>query len=134
MNTGTKGGEERIPESLGLAPGVVFLVCIILFQQLHCYDVASVLHWAQGGGKDGALKQEPPAGTSSAAGRLPAACVLPGALQHAEGSELITSRCPCPAALFSVQGQLEQLSYHSLSADTIQLGVLPETDALQGSC
>ena len=66
---GTKRGEKRIPESLGLAPGVVFLVCIILFQQLHCYDVASVLHWAQSGGKDGALKQGPPAGAFSAAGR-----------------------------------------------------------------
>ena len=71
-DVGTTGGEKKIPESLGLAPGVVFLVCIILFQQLHCYDVASVLHWAQGGGKDGGLKQEPLAGASSAAGGLPA--------------------------------------------------------------
>ncbi|KAK9823783.1 hypothetical protein WJX72_005471 [[Myrmecia] bisecta] len=41
---GSEQGEKKIPESLGLAPGVVFLVCIILFQQLHSYDMASVLH------------------------------------------------------------------------------------------
>lgn len=80
---GTEAGEKDIPESLGLAPGLVFLVsavhhqqgcpfqvfytcgglegtrvasiingalwfimqvCIILFQQLHYYDVASLIH------------------------------------------------------------------------------------------
>ena len=45
---GTEAGEKPIPESLGLAPGVVFLVCIVLFQQLHYYDVASGLHWLSG--------------------------------------------------------------------------------------
>lgn len=35
---GTKDGEKRIPESLGLAVGVVFLICIIFMQQLHYYD------------------------------------------------------------------------------------------------
>lgn len=44
--TGTKEGEKRIPESLGLAPGVVFLLCIIFFQLLHFYDAAAVLDWA----------------------------------------------------------------------------------------
>lgn len=42
---GTKGGEKKIPESLGLAPGVVFLLCIISFQLLHFYDAAAVLDW-----------------------------------------------------------------------------------------
>lgn len=42
---GTKGGEKKIPESLGLAPGVVFLLCIIFFQLLHFYDAAAVLDW-----------------------------------------------------------------------------------------
>ena len=41
---GTEAGEKQIPESLGLASGIVFLVCIILFQQLHYYDAASLLH------------------------------------------------------------------------------------------
>ena len=34
LTSGTPGGEKKVPESLGLAPGVVFLVCIILFQLL----------------------------------------------------------------------------------------------------
>ena len=42
---GTKGGEKKIPESLGLAPGVVFLLCIIFFQLLHFYDAAAILDW-----------------------------------------------------------------------------------------
>jgi hypothetical protein len=42
---GTKGGEKKIPESLGLAPGLVFLLCIIFFQLLHFYDAAAVLDW-----------------------------------------------------------------------------------------
>jgi hypothetical protein len=41
---GTEAGEKPIPESLGLACGVVFLVCIVLFQQLHYYNVASLVH------------------------------------------------------------------------------------------
>ncbi|BDA50583.1 UDP-N-acetylglucosamine-dolichyl-phosphate N-acetylglucosaminephosphotransferase [Coccomyxa sp. Obi] len=56
---GTPGGEKKVPESLGLAPGVVFLICIILFQLLQYYDVPSVVHWLQTLGKEGALKQEP---------------------------------------------------------------------------
>ena len=62
LHVGTKGGEKKIPEALGLAPGVIFLVCIILFQQLQCLDVAAVLQWAQNGGRDGALQQEAIAG------------------------------------------------------------------------
>lgn len=47
---GTAAGEKPVPESLGLASGIVFLVCIILFQQLHTFDAASVLHrlWSVG--------------------------------------------------------------------------------------
>ena len=40
---GTEAGEKKIPESLGLAPGVVFLVCIVLTEQLH----ASGARWLQ---------------------------------------------------------------------------------------
>ena len=47
---GSEAGDKKIPESLGLAPGIVFLVCIILFQQLHYYDAASVLHRLWNGG------------------------------------------------------------------------------------
>lgn len=32
---GTEAGEKKVPESLGLAVGVVYLVCIALFQLLH---------------------------------------------------------------------------------------------------
>jgi UDP-N-acetylglucosamine--dolichyl-phosphate N-acetylglucosaminephosphotransferase len=41
---GSKEGEKDIPESLGLAPGVVFLVCLILFELLHYYDVTTFVH------------------------------------------------------------------------------------------
>lgn len=47
---GTAAGEKRVPESMGLASGVVFLICIVLFQQLHYHDVASVLHLTANGG------------------------------------------------------------------------------------
>lgn len=43
---GTEAGEKKVPESLGLAPGVVFLVCIVLFQQLHYFDLAAAASWA----------------------------------------------------------------------------------------
>ena len=49
---GSEAGTKRIPESLGLAPGVVFLVCVILFQLLHYYDVASLLDAAASFGKN----------------------------------------------------------------------------------
>lgn len=54
---GTEAGEKKIPESLGLAVGVVFLVCIVLFQQLHFYDVASILEWIIKGGQ-ASVKQQ----------------------------------------------------------------------------
>ncbi|CAD7696047.1 unnamed protein product [Ostreobium quekettii] len=37
---GTEAGEVRVPEALGLASGVVYLVCIVFIQQLHHYDHA----------------------------------------------------------------------------------------------
>lgn len=40
---GTEAGEKPIPESLGLACGLVFLVVMVLSQQLHYYDVASLV-------------------------------------------------------------------------------------------
>ena len=42
MYTGTEAGEKHIPESLGLAPGVVFLICLIVFQQLQSYDIRAI--------------------------------------------------------------------------------------------
>ena len=56
---GTAMGEKKVPESLGLAPGVVFLVCIVLFQLLHSHDAAAALHWVHGGGGAAALKTQP---------------------------------------------------------------------------
>lgn len=56
---GTEAGEKHIPESLGLAPGIVFLVCIILFQQLHYYDAASVLHRLWSGGSHQIFAKQP---------------------------------------------------------------------------
>ena len=56
---GTEAGEKHIPESLGLAPGIVFLVCIILFQQLHYYDAASVLHRLWNGGSHQIFAKQP---------------------------------------------------------------------------
>jgi len=41
----------QIPEALGLASGVVFLVCIVLFQQLHHWDLPAALQAALGGGQ-----------------------------------------------------------------------------------
>lgn len=46
---GSKEGEKKIPESLGLAAGVVFLVCIVLFQQLHYYDTPSIVRSLRAG-------------------------------------------------------------------------------------
>jgi UDP-N-acetylglucosamine--dolichyl-phosphate N-acetylglucosaminephosphotransferase len=58
---GTEAGEKKIPEALGLAPGVVFLVCIVLFQQLHHFDLPAAVQHALGGG------QPPPPVTAAAA-------------------------------------------------------------------
>jgi UDP-N-acetylglucosamine--dolichyl-phosphate N-acetylglucosaminephosphotransferase len=41
---GSREGEKKVPESLGLASGVVFLICIVLFQQLHYHDIPSLVH------------------------------------------------------------------------------------------
>eukprot|EP00873_Tetraselmis_striata_P037287 jgi/Tetstr1/457551/TSEL_044120.t1 len=46
---GTEAGEKKVPESLGLACGVVFLVCVILLQQLHFYDAGEVVAFVRGG-------------------------------------------------------------------------------------
>lgn len=40
---------NQVPESLGLACGVVFLVCVILLQQLHFYDAGEVVAFVRGG-------------------------------------------------------------------------------------
>ena len=37
---GTEAGEKRVPEALGLAAGVAYLVCIVFIQQLHYFDDA----------------------------------------------------------------------------------------------
>ena len=42
MHVGTEAGEKQIPESLGLAPGLVFLICLIVFQQLQSYDFRAI--------------------------------------------------------------------------------------------
>lgn len=41
--------QSQIPEALGLASGVVFLVCIVLFQQLHHLDLPATLQHVLGG-------------------------------------------------------------------------------------
>ena len=41
----------QIPESLGLAVGLVFLVCVVLFQQLHYYDASGMLAFISNGMK-----------------------------------------------------------------------------------
>ncbi|KAL4450691.1 hypothetical protein ABPG77_001047 [Micractinium sp. CCAP 211/92] len=46
---GSREGEKKVPESLGLASGVVFLVCVILFQQLHYYDTPSLVRALRAG-------------------------------------------------------------------------------------
>lgn len=46
---GTPAGETPIPESAGLAPAVVFLLCIISFELIHYYDINSLVSWVSGG-------------------------------------------------------------------------------------
>ncbi|PSC68793.1 UDP-N-acetylglucosamine-dolichyl-phosphate N-acetylglucosaminephosphotransferase [Micractinium conductrix] len=46
---GSREGEKKVPESLGLAAGVVFLICIVLFQQLHYYDIPSLVRSLRAG-------------------------------------------------------------------------------------
>eukprot|EP01023_Acetabularia_acetabulum_P035819 TRINITY_DN33823_c0_g2_i1.p2 TRINITY_DN33823_c0_g2~~TRINITY_DN33823_c0_g2_i1.p2 ORF type:complete len:206 (+),score=20.76 TRINITY_DN33823_c0_g2_i1:7-624(+) len=40
---GTEAGEILIPESLGLACGVVFLICLVMEELLHFYDFTSIM-------------------------------------------------------------------------------------------
>lgn len=40
---GTPGGEIKIPESAGLAPGAAFLVCVIVLQQLHYHNASYII-------------------------------------------------------------------------------------------
>ena len=49
---GTEAGEKQIPESLGLAPGLVFLICLIVFQQLQYYDFGAISEWLFSSSKD----------------------------------------------------------------------------------
>ncbi|MEW5316093.1 MAG: hypothetical protein WDW38_007479 [Sanguina aurantia] len=46
---GTPAGDIPIPEAAGLAPGAVFLLCIICFQLLHYYDIGSLLDFVRSG-------------------------------------------------------------------------------------
>eukprot|EP00877_Chromochloris_zofingiensis_P014349 jgi/Chrzof1/9168/Cz03g38150.t1 len=55
---GTPAGEVPIPESAGLAPAAIFLLCIILFELIHYYDVNSLIHFV-GSGFKGKLQLEP---------------------------------------------------------------------------
>ena len=48
---GTEAGEKQIPESLGLAPGVVFLICLIVSQQLQSYDFWGIAAWIMQGAR-----------------------------------------------------------------------------------
>lgn len=48
---GTPAGETPIPESAGLAPAAVFLLCIICFELIHYYDINSLVDWVTGGFK-----------------------------------------------------------------------------------
>jgi hypothetical protein len=55
---GTPAGEVPIPESAGLAPGCVFLLCVISFELLHYYDIGSLLDFVRNG-FTGTLLTEP---------------------------------------------------------------------------
>lgn len=44
---GTPAGNVSIPEALGLAMGVVYLLCLILFEQLHVLDATSYQFWSE---------------------------------------------------------------------------------------
>lgn len=46
---GTPAGDVPIPEAAGLAPGCVFLLCIIVQQLLHYYDLRSLAAWMRSG-------------------------------------------------------------------------------------
>ncbi|KAG2451673.1 hypothetical protein HYH02_003453 [Chlamydomonas schloesseri] len=55
---GTPAGDIPIPESAGLAPGCVFLLCVICFELLHYYDIGSLVGFVRSG-FTGELKTEP---------------------------------------------------------------------------
>ena len=46
---GTPGADTPIPESAGLAPACVFLLCIISFELLHYYDANSIVDFVSSG-------------------------------------------------------------------------------------
>lgn len=46
---GAPGADTPIPESAGLAPAVVFLLCIICFELLHYYDADSIVQFVTSG-------------------------------------------------------------------------------------
>jgi UDP-N-acetylglucosamine--dolichyl-phosphate N-acetylglucosaminephosphotransferase len=50
---GTPAGDVPIPEAAGLAPGCIFLLCIISFELLHYYDIGSVIGFVRSGFKGG---------------------------------------------------------------------------------
>ncbi|GBF90594.1 hypothetical protein Rsub_03166 [Raphidocelis subcapitata] len=54
---GTPGADTPIPESAGLAPACVFLLCIICFELLHYYDADSVVKFVSSGFR-GSLRLE----------------------------------------------------------------------------
>lgn len=54
---GTPAGDIPIPEAAGLAPGCIFLLCIIITELLHYYDANSIVAFIQGGFK-GSIAQE----------------------------------------------------------------------------
>lgn len=48
---GTPAGDVAIPEAAGLAVGCAFLLCIIIFELVHYYDIASLLSYLASGFK-----------------------------------------------------------------------------------
>lgn len=46
---GTPGADTPIPESTGLAPACIFLLCIICFELLHYYDANSIVQFVSSG-------------------------------------------------------------------------------------
>jgi UDP-N-acetylglucosamine--dolichyl-phosphate N-acetylglucosaminephosphotransferase len=55
---GTEAGDRPIPEAAGLAPGCIFLLCIICFQLLHYYDIHNIFEYIKSGFQ-GTLIREP---------------------------------------------------------------------------
>ncbi|KAG2485717.1 hypothetical protein HYH03_015601 [Edaphochlamys debaryana] len=55
---GTPAGDVPIPEAAGLAPGCIFLLCVICIELLHYYDIGSLVGFVRSGFV-GELKAEP---------------------------------------------------------------------------